>query len=65
MREVLDRLREAETALNKQLHDTYFSKNATDRTRALGLFWKAKEDIWFAQMHVLDAFRGHVPDPEI
>jgi len=65
MREALDRLREAETALDRRLHETYFSKDLTGRTRALGLFWKAKEDIWFAQMHVLDAFAGHVPEPEI
>ena len=63
MREILDRLKEAMAALDQELHDTYFSVGMGDQRRAIGLFWKAKQNVWFAQMQVLDAFQGEIPDP--
>ncbi|MBA7474262.1 hypothetical protein ES707_09610 [subsurface metagenome] len=65
MREVLDRLREAAALVDQQLHDTFFSKGPCGQKRAITVLWKAKQNIWWAQMQVLDAFAGHVPEPEI
>lgn len=58
MREVLDRLREAETALDKALSTAYYSPDEADRDRAIILFWKAKRSLWYAQMCSLDAIAG-------
>jgi len=64
VREVLDRLREAETALDRHMHDLYFSKHTADRIRALELIWKGKKNLWYAQMHLVNAFAGaRGPDP--
>ncbi len=59
MREVLDRLQETMTALDNQLHDLYFTPDTAARFRALELLWKAKRDLWYARMHMVDAFAGH------
>ncbi len=58
MREVLDRLREAGTALDGRLTETYYMKHTADRLRAIELLWKAKKNLWWAHMHALDAFAG-------
>jgi len=58
VREVLDRLREAVTALDRQLSELYFIKRSGDRTQAMRLLWKAKQDLWYAQMHILNAAAG-------
>jgi len=58
VREALDRLQEATTALDNQLHDVYFTRDMADRMRALGLLWKAKKNLWYARMHMVDAFAG-------
>lgn len=64
MREVIDRLREAETALDRQLSDLYFTEHSAARTRALTLLLAAKANVWFAQMQALDAHAGSSPaDP--
>ena len=63
MKEILAGLKEAMTTIDQELHDAYFSVGMGDQRRAIGLFWKAKQNIWFAQMQVLDAFRGEIPDP--
>jgi len=63
VREALDRLREAETALDRHLSDFYFLPDSPDRTRVMTLLWKAKKSIWHAQMCVLDAAAGH-RDPD-
>ena len=58
MREVLDRLREAETALDNFLNDLYYSQHTADRLRAIELCWKAKKDLWYTRMHLVNAFAG-------
>jgi len=58
VREVLDRLREAETALDNRLCKTYYMKHTADRLRAIELLWKAKKNLWYAHMHTLNAFAG-------
>lgn len=58
MREALDRLQEAMTALDNQLNDAYYLKYTPDRMRLLDLLFKAKRSVWFAQMHVLNAAAG-------
>lgn len=58
MRDLMDRLREAETALDNQLNEAYYKKCQADRDRAIVLFWKAKQSIWYATMCALDAFAG-------
>ena len=55
MREVLDRLREAETALDKELRKLYYATHAPDRKKALHRLWKAKQHLWYAQMYTLNA----------
>ena len=61
MREVLDRLREAETALDSRMHELYYMQHTADRTRALSLLWKAKQSLWYTTMHAFDAFAGVQP----
>ncbi len=64
MREVLDRLREAETALDHELMEVYYAEHSADRAKALGLLLAAKSNVWLAQMHVLNAAAGtEGPDP--
>jgi len=58
VREALDRLREAETALDNRLSKTYYMKHTADRLRAIELLWKAKKNLWWAHMHALNAFAG-------
>jgi len=58
VREILDRLREAETALDSQLNELYYAKPATDQVRAINLLWKAKQSLWYTQKHVLNAATG-------
>lgn len=58
MREALDRLREATTALDNQLNDAYYSRDTADAMRAIELLWKAKKNLWYAMMHALNAFAG-------
>lgn len=59
---MLDRLREAMGLIDQQLHDTFFTEGQGDQRRVIGKLWKAKQNIWWAQMQILDAFRGHVPE---
>ncbi len=61
MREVLDRLREAETALDKQMSDLYYAQHTANRVRALTLLWEAKQSLWYASMHLFNAFAGPKP----
>ena len=61
MREVLDRLREAETALDKQLSDLYFAPDTGARFLAINLLWQAKRGVWNAFMHTLKAATGLEP----
>ncbi len=66
MRELMDRLRETETALDRELNNVYYKKCLADRDRAIVLLWKAKRSLWYAQMCALDAFAGAqtpVPTP--
>jgi len=64
VREVLDRLREAETALDQKLLDLYYEGESQEMPRAMHKLWRAKKSIWHAQMCVLDAAAGHdQPDP--
>ena len=65
MQEILDSLKEAQKSIDQQLYDTFFSKGPAGQSRAIRVFWKAKQNIWFAQMHVLDAFQGAIPESEI
>ena len=65
MQAILGPLKEAQEAIDQQLHDTFFSQGPAGQKRAIGVFWKAKQNIWWAQMQVLDAFQGHIPEPEI
>ena len=58
MREILDRLREAETALDIQLNELYYARPVADQIRAINLLWKAKQALWYTQMHVLNAATG-------
>ena len=58
MREVLDRLREAETALDSRLSEHYFEGEAQSNLRVVHKLWKAKKSIWHALMCVLDAAAG-------
>ena len=58
MREVLDRLREAGTALDNQLNAAYYNRDTADAMRAIELLWKAKKNLWYATMHALNAFAG-------
>jgi len=64
MREVLDRLREAETALDQKLNELYYEEETQERLRALHRLWNAKKSIWHAQMCVLDAAAGE-PVPTV
>ena len=64
MREILDRLREAVTALDIQLNELYYAKPVADQVRAINLLWKAKQSLWWTQMHVLNAAAGE-PAPTI
>lgn len=65
MREVLDRLREAETALDRQLNAYYYLGDAQHNLRVIHKLWRAKKSIWHAQMCILDAAAGEEgPDPE-
>lgn len=61
MREVLDRLREAETAIDAQLHEVYYMRHTADRMRALELLWDAKKSLWYAMMHTFNAHAGVRP----
>jgi len=64
VREVLDRLREAESALDHRLNDLYFEGESQEMLRIVHRLWKAKKSIWHAQMCVLDAAAGaEGPDP--
>ena len=58
MREVLDRLREAETALDAQLNDLYFKDKSPQRAFTLEYLWKAKQSLWWATLHTLNAASG-------
>ena len=58
MREALDRLREAETALDHRLSEIYYMEHTADRLRAIELLWTAKKNLWYAHMHALNAFAG-------
>lgn len=58
MREALDQLQEATTALDRFLNDLYYAEHTADRMRAIELTWKAKKDLWYARMHLVDAFAG-------
>ena len=59
MREALDRLQEAMTALDNVLNTAYYSPDEADRDRAIILLWKAKRSLWYARMCMADAFAGH------
>ncbi|MBA7635003.1 hypothetical protein ES703_42603 [subsurface metagenome] len=61
MREVLDRLREAETAIDHELGELYFGPDTGGRFKALNLLWKAKRNVWTATMHTLNAAAGLEP----
>jgi len=66
VREVLDRLREAESALSAQLNELYYTEDTDDRAQAIDLLWMAKQHVWYASMNVLNAAAGHqtpVPTP--
>ncbi len=64
MREILDRLREAETALDKQLMELFYMKHTEDLRMVIQRVWKAKQNIWTAQMYMLQAAAGPKPtDP--
>ena len=65
MKEILAGLKEAMTTIDQELHDTFFTVGMGDQRRAIGVLWKAKQNIWWAQMQILDAFRGATPEPEI
>lgn len=60
MREALDRLREAETALDNGLNDAYYTKHTAHRLRMIQLLWEAKQALWWATMHALNAAAGAV-----
>lgn len=62
MRNALDRLREAETVLDRKLSEHYFEGEAQDNLRVIHKLWKAKKSIWHAQMCVLDAAASSEPD---
>lgn len=64
MREVLDRLREAETALDSRLNDAYFLPDSSNRTGIIALLWKAKQGVWLATMHMLCAATIGCPTDE-
>ncbi len=55
MREVLDRLREAETAIDTRLNDVYYLAPSLGRTASIDLLWKAKQALWWATLHTLNA----------
>lgn len=55
MREILDRLREATTALDNELNELYYARPIAEQVRAINLIWKAKQSLWWTQMHVLNA----------
>lgn len=61
MRELMDRLREAETALDNQLHELYYITPTSKRMRAIELLWKAKRHLWYAMMDALNAAAGAQP----
>jgi len=61
MREVLDRIHEAETALDRQLTELYYATELEHRQWAITLCWKAKQNLWYASMHTLNAAAG--PEP--
>lgn len=65
MQKILERLKEAQTALDSQLYESFFTVGQGDQRRFIGQLWKAKQNIWWAQMQTLDAFQGHIPEPEI
>jgi len=58
VREILDRLREAMTALDTQLNELYYARPVAEQIRAINLLWKAKQALWYTQMHVLNAAAG-------
>ncbi len=61
MREVLDRLREATTAIDHELIEVYYAEHTPGRAKALGLLLTAKQNVWLAQMQALEAnASGHV-----
>ncbi len=62
MREVLDRLREAETALDRELMELFYREDSATRTKAINRLWKAKQNIWHAQMHTLNAAISSDPE---
>lgn len=64
MREVLDRLREAMTALDHELMELFHSEDSITRENAINLLWKAKQDIWLAQMHTLNAAASSEPETD-
>ena len=58
MREVLDRLREAESVLDSQLAQLYLEEQKlphAERRQIMDRYWKAKQALWYASMHVLYA----------
>jgi len=58
VREVLDRLREAESALDSELAQLFLAEQELshpERKQIMDGYWKAKEAVWYASMHVLYA----------
>jgi len=61
VRQVLDRIHEAETALDRELVELYYKPSASKNRRAMSLLWETKRDLWRASLRVLDAAAG--PNP--
>ena len=55
MREVLDRLREAVSALDSELAKQHEEALKWPSTLCLLLLWRAKYLLWRCQMYILDA----------
>jgi len=58
MREVISRLHEATTALDRELTKLYLAEQRLpqpSRRQTIEQYWKAKQSLWYATMHVLYA----------
>ena len=65
MREVLDRLREAETALDNYLRELYCPVLTSRRAWTIDRLWNAKRYLWYTQMSALSAASGsETPEPQ-
>lgn len=64
MQEILDRLREAVTALDNECMEEHYRDPEAMLTPTMRRLWQAKYLLWRAQTNILNAAAGPKPAPE-